>query len=371
MIRNKLRVLVVDDTAIYRKIVSDVLTELPYVEVVGAAHNGKAALSKIGSLKPDLLTLDIEMPEMDGIEVLEHIRSRSLDVGAIMLSSLSQEGGKMTMKALGTGAFDFIPKPQSGTMQENKEAVKKSLSPLLAAFAGRRDMRKVLRARLSGSGTKKPEQSGSGLVPRMSSGTGGKNGKSKLVVIGISTGGPNALAKMMPKLPGDLGVPVLIVQHMPPVFTRSLADSLNSKCALEIREAVDGESLRPNTALIAPGGKQMKIVAGAPGKGRIVRITDDPPENSCKPAVDYLFRSVAHYYSGGVTGVIMTGMGSDGTLGLKLMKRGGATVIAQDEASCVVYGMPKEPAEAGIADVIAPLDKIADEITKTVKQGGL
>jgi len=154
---------------------------------------------------------------------------------------------------------------------------------------------------------------------------------------------------------------------MPPVFTGSLAKSLDAKCAIEVREAIDGESLQPGRALIAPGGKQMKVVAGVDGTNRIVRVTDDPPENSCKPSVDYLFRSIAHHYVGRATGVIMTGMGADGKVGLKLMKRNGATVIAQDEASCVVYGMPKEAIDAEVVDVISPLEGIAKEITSTVR----
>jgi two-component system chemotaxis response regulator CheB len=196
-----------------------------------------------------------------------------------------------------------------------------------------------------------------------------KQSKAEIVAIGISTGGPNALAKMLPMIPKDIGVPILIVQHMPPMFTRSLANSLAAKCAIDVREAKQGEPLVPNTALIAPGGKQMKIVAGADGKHRIIKITDDPPENSCKPSVDYLFRSVAHHYVGRATGVIMTGMGSDGTAGLKLMKQNGATIIAQDEATCVVFGMPKEPAETDLADAVLPLNQIADMIVKTVKMG--
>ena len=154
---------------------------------------------------------------------------------------------------------------------------------------------------------------------------------------------------------------------MPPVFTKSLAESLNAKCAIEVREAVDGEPVLPNLALIAPGRTQMKVVASGEGNGKIVKITDDPPENSCKPSVDYLFRSIAHLYTGRATGVIMTGMGSDGTLGLKLMKRNGATIIAQSEDSCTVYGMPKEPIESGIVDIVAPLDSIAQEICRTLE----
>jgi len=196
-----------------------------------------------------------------------------------------------------------------------------------------------------------------------------KRSNAEIVAIGISTGGPNALAKMLPMIPKDIGVPFLIVQHMPPMFTRSLANSLAAKCNIAVREAKQGEPIVPNTALIAPGGKQMKIVAGADGKSRIVKITDDPPENSCKPSVDYLFRSVAHHYVGRATGVIMTGMGSDGTAGLKLIKQNDGTIIAQDEASCVVFGMPKEAAETGLADAVVPLTEIADSIVRTVRMG--
>ena len=365
-----LRVLVVDDTVVYRKVVSDVLAELPAVEVVGVAHNGKIAVAKIVSLKPDLLTLDIEMPEMNGLEVLANMKKEAPDVGAIMLSTITQKGGEMTMKALELGAFDFILKPETSSMEESKEAVKNAIAPMLRAFARRKEVKSILgdRPHLAGTGGEKKGASGStGVAQPLKAIAGQRRGKSEIVSIGISTGGPTALAQMLPKLPGDLNVPFLIVQHMPPLFTQSLAKSLNSKCSIEIREASDGEPIQPNAALIAPGGKQMKIVAGADGKTRIVRITDDPPENSCKPSVDYLFRSVAHHYVGRATGVIMTGMGSDGTLGLKLMKRNGATVIAQDEATCVVYGMPKEAIDAGVADLVAPLERIAGEIVKTIR----
>jgi two-component system chemotaxis response regulator CheB len=172
---------------------------------------------------------------------------------------------------------------------------------------------------------------------------------------------------MLPKLPGDLGVPIVVVQHMPPVFTKSLANSLNAKCALTVKEAEDRETLKDNTVYIAPGGKQMKLVASADGTNRQIKITQDPPENSCRPSADYLFRSVGDYYVGRTTAVIMTGMGSDGTKGLQILDQKGATIIAQDEASCVVFGMPKAPIQTGLADVIAPLNKIADEIVKTVR----
>ncbi len=363
-----LKVLVVDDTVIYRKIVSDVLSEIPGVTVVGTAYNGKAALLKIKTLKPDLLTLDIEMPEMSGLELLEQMRHEAPDTGAVMLSTLTQEGGTMTMRALELGAFDFIPKPQSGTMAENKEAVKAALEPILKAF----DRTRQVKARLRGKVASAPSAPRQAVRPalRASKFAQGHTGKSSIIGVGISTGGPNALAHMLPKLPPDINVPVVVVQHMPPMFTQSLAKSLDAKCALRVSEATNGESLKPNHVYIAPGGKQMKIVAGADGQQRVIKITNDPPENSCRPSVDYLFRSLAELYVGRATGVIMTGMGSDGTAGLRLMKNNGALVIAQDEATCVVFGMPKEPIEQGIVDVISPLGRISKEILKTLKYNG-
>ncbi len=363
-----LRVLVVDDTVVYRKIVSDILAEIPDVEVVGVAHNGKAAMAKIASLQPDLLTLDIEMPEMSGLDVLAGIRSDAQDVGAIMLSTLTQKGGEMTMRALELGAFDFIPKPETGGMEESKAQVRNAIVPMLKAFARRKAVRNILRGKSAGPGAAASKQAkDAAAVVRRQAVSGGKKSKSEIVGIGISTGGPNALASMLPSIPSDLNVPILIVQHMPPLFTQSLAKSLGVKCSIEVKQADDGEPLRPNTAYIAPGGRQMKVVAGSDGKTRIIRVTDDPPENSCRPSADYLFRSIAHHYVGRATGVIMTGMGADGTEGLKMMKKNGATVIAQNEPSCVVYGMPKEAIEANVVDVIAPLDKIAQEIASTVR----
>jgi two-component system, chemotaxis family, protein-glutamate methylesterase/glutaminase len=363
-----LKVMVVDDTIVYRKIVSDVISEIPGVEVVGVAHNGKAALLKIKALQPDLLTLDIEMPEMSGLELLERMRTEAPDVGAVMLSTLTQEGGALTMRALELGAFDFIPKPQSGTMAENKTAVRKALEPILLAF-GRIHRHKRVPVFQRAAAPRKVLSQPTVPTPGLRSAVK-RSGTSSIVGIGISTGGPNALARLLPNLPADIGVPIVIVQHMPPIFTQSLAKSLDNKCALEVHEAVNSEPLRPNCIYIAPGGKQMKIVAATDGRQRLIKITDDPPENSCRPSVDYLFRSIAELYVGRATGVIMTGMGSDGTTGLKLMKNNGAVVIAQDESSCVVFGMPKEPIRQGIVDVVAPLDSICREIIKTLAYNG-
>lgn len=362
---NKLRVIVVDDTIVYRKVVSDILSEIPGIEVVGVAHNGKIALDKIRLLKPDLVTLDIEMPVMNGIDVLETLKREKSTTGAVMLSTLTSEGSIMTMKALELGAFDFILKPQSTNLTEGKHLLKQALLPVIAAFKMRGGvfLPSQQRSRPAVARHAAPTLDARFTAPAI----GAKRARSEIVTIGISTGGPNALTAMLPKLPKDLGVPILIVQHMPPVFTASLAASLNKKCALEVKEAVHREPLLPNVIYIAPGGKQMKLSAATDGIQRLISITDDPPENSCKPAADYLFRSVGDYFVGRTTAVIMTGMGADGTKGLQVLKTKGAYVIGQDEYSCVVYGMPKSAAEAGIVDIVCPLDKIAEEIVRSVK----
>lgn len=377
IIGKKLRVLVVDDTIVYRTAVSNVLSEIPGVEVVGVAHNGKIAMSKIATLKPDLLTLDIEMPVMNGIEVLGELQKSYPNIGAVMVSTLTTDGGAMTMKALELGAFDFILKPQSKNQAESKKQLKDALIPIVREFKLSRNASSLLSKKGRFQKNSRPVQR-KPLRPLTKTGSpasppGNKTkpaqrrGKSEIITIGISTGGPNALTQMLPKLPGDIGVPIVVVQHMPPVFTKSLAASLDSKCALTVKEAVDREPLKNNTVYIAPGGKQMKLVASADGTNRQIKITQDPPENSCRPSADYLFRSVGDYYVGRTTAVIMTGMGSDGTKGLQVLNQKGATIIAQDEASCVVFGMPKAPIENGIADIVAPLNKIAEEIIKTVR----
>ncbi len=364
---DNLKTIVVDDTIVYRKIVSDVLNEIPGVEVVATAHNGKIALSKISTLKPDLITLDIEMPEMNGIQVLENLKDRPDAPLSIMLSNLTHAGGEMTMKALELGAFDFVPKPEKGTMAENMEKVRKAIVPIVNTLKKQRRTKHQLKFKSGAKAVSKPRpqknlKAGSAVPPAK---TALRKSKSEIVGIGISTGGPNALTKMIPMLPAGFKAPILIVQHMPPIFTASLAKNLSSKSKIEVKEAADGDLIEPGKILIAPGGKQMKLAVSG-GMTRKIKITDDPPENSCKPSADYLFRSIAQHYVGRSTGVIMTGMGSDGSEGLVQMKSSGGTIIAQDEATCTVYGMPKKPIESGTADIIAPLEKIAEEIVKSV-----
>ncbi len=355
-----LRVLVVDDTVVYRKVISDILAQMPGVEVVGVAANGRIALQKIDQLRPDLLTLDLEMPELDGLGVLRHLQQTRQPVGAIMLSAFTTAGADATIAALKLGAFDFVLKPATGSMAESAEALRRDLQPKLEAFARSRLLRAAVRIPAEPRAVPAPAPPPRPAMP-------GPVGRPLVVAIGISTGGPQALTTMLPMLPGDLAVPVLIVQHMPPKFTRSLAEDLNSRCVLKVSEGQDGQRVSPGEVVIAPGGAQMRIERSE--NLPVVRITDDPPENSCRPSVDYLFRSVAHEFGGQAVGVIMTGMGSDGTLGCRLLKRRGATIVTQDEATCVVYGMPRAPAEEGLSDVIAPLDRIAPEIVRLAGKG--
>lgn len=358
----------VDDTVVFRRIVSDALAGLPGVEVVGTAANGKLALSRIAALEADLVTLDIEMPEMNGLDVLEAMGRAGLMAGVIVLSALTTRGGEMTVRALELGAFDFITKPESGTPAGNIAKLRDDLQPMIRAFERRRDIRLILEGApvpppRSGVAPARPVSA----APERTFVRRQRNG-SPLVLIGVSTGGPAALGSLLPALPGDLGVPVFIVQHMPALFTKPLAASLDRKSAVRVAEAQDGTVAQPNCAYLAPGGMQMKLEAGPRGEA-ILRLTGDPPENGCKPAVDYLFRSAALQFPGRSVAAILTGMGNDGTAGLRLLKRGGCCSIAQDEASCVVFGMPREAIAAGLIDTVAPLDRIAAAIVRSVREG--
>ena len=359
-----LRVLVVDDAIVFRRIISDALAGIPGVEVVGAASNGRLAMARITALQPDLVTLDIEMPEMSGIEVLEAMNAAGFKAGVIMLSALTVRGGEMTVRALELGAFDFLTKPDSGKAEQNLDHLRACLAPMIRAFERRREIRSILRGDASGAAHVEPA---GGLPGIPGSARCVRRTGSPLVLIGVSTGGPGALAKLLPALPGNLGAPVFIVQHMPRMFTQPLAASLDKKSAIHVKEAQDGETAQMNCAYLAPGGRQMKLSAGSKGE-IIVRITDDPPENGCQPAVDYLFRSAALHFPGRSVAAILTGMGNDGTSGLRMLKRGGCFSIAQDEASCVVFGMPKEAIQAGLVDTVASLDAIGGAIVRSVRE---
>jgi two-component system, chemotaxis family, protein-glutamate methylesterase/glutaminase len=370
------RVLVADDAVLFRRLLSDVLASLPGVEVVGTASNGKFALQKIRDLKPDLLTLDIEMPVMDGLAVLEALaQSGGMPAEVIVVSAQSRRGSQLTMRALEGGAFDFICKPEAASPEIAREALVQELAPRIRAVAHRLEVRTILRGKPLpvrtefepvGKVLEIPPQGASleGIPRRMERLS--NPAKPEMVLIGVSTGGPTALASLLPAIPKDIGVPILVVQHMPPIFTRSLAESLSMKCALAVREASHGEFPEPGTVYIAPGGRQMRLGVSADNRP-VIELTDDPAENNCRPAVDYLFRSAALGFPGRTIAVILTGMGSDGTLGLRLLKQQSCFVIAQDEASCVIYGMPKAAVDAGVVDVVLPLDAIAGRVVAAVQ----
>ena len=371
----KLRVLVVDDSVVYRMMVSEVLSGIAHVQVVGTAHNGKAAMAKMATLTPDLVTLDIEMPDMDGFEVLAILAEKFPRVGVIMISGGGGQGGKRTIQALEKGAFDFVVKPEKGNLDENRKKLEQHLIPILRSFERIRKIQSILNGKKTsvppGQEKQSPGEKGSTETGKdMKNRAGpGKFVKSQVVAMGVSTGGPVALGKVLPLFPGDIGVPLLVVQHMPPVFTRALAESLDKKCEILVKEAEDGESLVAGTAYIAPGGHHMKVVTREPGGEKVIQITDDPPENGCRPSVDYLFRSVSESFGAHATGVIMTGMGYDGAEGLKQMRLKGAKAIAQDGKSSTVFGMARRPIEWGIVDAVVPLDQLAFEILKTVGLG--
>ncbi|MGC2111226.1 MAG: chemotaxis-specific protein-glutamate methyltransferase CheB [Candidatus Korobacteraceae bacterium] len=367
------KVLVVDDSFFYRKILTEALRSLPGVEVVGGVANGANVLSKVRELAPDLITLDIEMPGMNGIEVMNALRQSGLDVKVLVVSSVTVSGGRLTMQALQNGAFDFITKPDGTSLEENRKAIRAELAPRLRAVAHRVEVQNILRPGAAAAprptlsdkppafpseAAAPPAASASNFPPQLVR-------RPELVVIGVSTGGPKALTTLLAALPRGLGVPILIVQHMPPIFTQVLATNLSAKSSAPVLEAKQDEAVVPNTAYLAPGGKHMRLVAGAAGT-KLLQLTEDPPENCCRPAVDYLFRSVAQNFPGKALAVILTGMGEDGTAGLRLLRSTGSTVIAQDEASCVVFGMPKAAIEAGVVDHVLPLGMIADRIATLV-----
>lgn len=359
------RVLVVDDAVLFRRVISDALAGIPGVEVAGSASNGKLALSRLAALAPDLMTLDIEMPEMNGLEVLEAMKASGSETGVIVLSSQTLSGGSMTIRALELGAFDFVTKPEGGSPDDNLLQLRRRLLPIVRAFERRREIRMIL----AGSGFSSSGMAGSGKPPpAVASIPARPRTGSPIILIGVSTGGPAALSQVLPALPADLRAPVFIVQHMPPMFTQALAQSLQGKCAIRVKEACDGEIAVRGWAYIAPGGRHMKLAAGTAGD-ILIKLTDDPPENNCRPSVDYLFRSAALQFPGRAVAAILTGMGNDGAQGLKMLKRGGCYSIAQDEATCVVYGMPREAVLTGAVDTVVPLTKIASAILRAVEEG--
>lgn len=356
-----IRVLVTDDSVVVRRLVTNVLSSSPGIEVIGSAPNGRIALAKIDQLNPDLVTLDVEMPDMDGIETLIAIRERRPDLPVIMFSTLTERGAAVTLEALMRGANDYVTKPANvGSVNEAMERVRNDLVPRVHSLCG--SPAPAVAPRSVRPHTPAPRRPRSVVPSRIDA-----------VVVGISTGGPSALAHVVPLLPPDLEVPVLIVQHMPPMFTRLLAERLDRTTALVVAEAAGGESAAPGTCWIAPGDRHLVVdpVGTAPGgvAAARLRLDDGPRENSCRPAVDALFRTAAGVYGPHLLAVVMTGMGQDGLIGSEHVAQAGGQVIVQDEASSVVWGMPGSVAQAGLADAVLPLETIPDEIARRVAVG--
>lgn len=409
-----IEVLLVDDSAVVRHLVSDAIGSAPDIVVVGTAPNGLAGLERIATHVPDVVVLDVEMPVLDGLATLERIRAEWPDLPVIMFSTLTTRGATATLEALARGATDYVSKPSGvGDVEAARAAVVAGLLPVVrscAAFGRVRRSRRaapghapaatslapaataptapvagsrvapprppaapathMATAALAGASTPRPGAT-AGLSairtrPRRAP-LGGPRPRCEVLVIASSTGGPHALTEVITKLPGDLGIPVLVVQHMPALFTRLLAERLDARAALTVREASDGMAVEPGTVYVAPGGEHMKV-RRAPGSGLVIARDDGPPENSCKPAADVLFRSAAATWGKGVVGLVLTGMGHDGLAGSRAVCEAGGSVYVQDEASSVVWGMPGAVAKEGLAEAELPLEEIAGVLTRELRR---
>jgi two-component system chemotaxis response regulator CheB len=392
-------VLVVDDSVVIRRLITDALAEDPEIQVVGTAPNGRVALAKIEQLKPDLITLDIEMPVMDGLTTLRELRPRFPRLPVIMFSTLTAAGASATLDALSAGASDYVTKPSNvGSFDESLRSVREQIIPRIHALcAGRGPLGEPATGPgTGGSGTSgpastRPAPRGFAFPPALpglagatrpapsATGRAGRGGtgapaparprtdRVEILAIGCSTGGPDALSQVLKALPGSLQIPVVVVQHMPPVFTKMFAERLNRICALEVVEAAGDESVQPGTVYIAPGDFHLEIVRS--GTSVVTKLQTGPPENFCRPAVDVLFRSVAKVYGGHVLVTVLTGMGQDGKIGADLLRNEGAEIVVQDEATSVVWGMPGAIAQAGLAHAVLPLPEIANHLISRTAGG--
>lgn len=344
-----IRVLVVDDSVVIRRLVSMALSEDPAIEVVGVAANGSIALAKIPQLSPDILTLDIEMPEMDGLETLTRVKKQFPHLRVVMFSTLTERGGHITLEALSRGADDYCTKTiGSGTFEEQLGKLRGELLPKIRQFF---DVDQELAA------AGKPALTAPRQAPVY-------QGRVEAIAIGISTGGPNALAEIFPLFPEDLRPPIFVTQHMPPMFTRLLAERLNGRSKIGVEEGAEGTIVAPGRAYIAPGNYHM--VLKRRGTNLVIALNQDPPENSCRPAADVMFRSVSEAYGPRALAVILTGMGKDGLAGIRQMRAIGSPVIAQDKATSTVWGMPGQVVEAGLADRVVPLQGVTAAILRHV-----
>jgi two-component system chemotaxis response regulator CheB len=372
-----IKVLVVDDSSFFRRRVSEIINADPSLEVVDTAKNGREAIDMVARLKPDVVTMDIEMPVMDGITAVREIMAKN-PTPVLMFSSLTHEGAKATLDALEAGALDFIPKKFEDIARDREEAVS-LLQQRVKAIARRRvSARRSVSAPTASASVRpstatrpavKTSTSTSAPQPKERAAARFKpSGKRyKLVAIGTSTGGPVALQTILTQIPAGFSKPILLIQHMPATFTAAFAQRLNSLSRINVKQAEDGDELRPGCAYLAPGGKQM-LVEGRGSYGRL-RVIDGNDKVNYKPCVDITFASLAKSHQSNVLAMILTGMGADGRDGARLLKEQGSTIWAQDEASCVVYGMPQAVASAGLATEQLPLDRFCEAIVAEIGNG--
>lgn len=365
------KVLVVDDSGFFRRRVSEILSADPNIQVIGTATNGREAIDQALALKPDVITMDYEMPMMDGITAVRHIMQRC-PTPVLMFSSLTHEGARVTLDALDAGAVDFLPK-NFEDISRNPDKVKQLLCEKVHSIArSNRRYSSYSPAPAAPSSAPSPaapapapSRPSAGAAPAPASSSGGSSSPApkrksyKLVAIGTSTGGPVALQRVLTQLPGNFPAPIVLIQHMPAAFTKAFAERLDKLCRISVKEAEDGDVLRPGLALLAPGGKQMMV----DGRGT-VRILPGDERLNYKPCVDITFGSAAKAYNDKVLAVVLTGMGADGREGARLLKQGGSQVWAQDEASCVIYGMPMAIVKANLADAVYGLDDIGRHIAE-------
>lgn len=364
----KIRILIVDDAVVVRRMLTDILDADPELEVVGTAANGKIALNKLPQVKPDVMILDLDMPEMNGLETLAAVRKINSTLPIIAFSTMTERGASKTLEALSRGATDYVTKPS--TMRGARSAVdtiREELVPKVKAFGRRRRSAPSMPQRQQRPVVQRPVVPlRRPVVPPARRAPGSRpDSKYDILAIGTSTGGPNALATLLPRLPPNFPVPVVIVQHMPPIFTRILAERLTGASHLTVSEGSMGAILKPGLAYIAPGDYHMVVTRGS-GASVVTKTNQNPAEHSCRPAVDVLFRSVAEVYKDRALAVILTGMGRDGALGCAKIKQTGGGILAQDEASSVVWGMPGLVAKQGLAEKVMNLEDLGDEITKRI-----
>jgi len=343
------RVVVVDDSALFRTMLRNVLSEIPDCQVVASVADGKAAIEKIAELQPDLVTLDVEMPELSGIDVLRELKRKRIKAKVVMISRLTTAGAQVTTDALLEGAFDFILKPSGSNPSENKAALRSALEERICA------LRETAPSTAETSTASDDSSESLAGIRHIDA-----------VVIGCSTGGPDALAQVIPDLPADFPVPVFIVQHMPERYTASLAARLNEASELEVVEASDGMRVKPGYVALARGGRHLQLERRT-SDGVFIRLIESPAEHGCRPAVDFTLRSAVQLFGGQLLTVILTGMGRDGTAGCELVRSRGGRVIAQHADGCTVYGMPKAVIQAGHADAIVKLPRMTRTIVHQLK----